>query len=115
MKKKNQDVKAYFPKNNKTDWAIERHKVKIPTLGWIRLKEFGYIPVKSIVKSGTVIQKADRYFVSILVEENIEVNNKPYCEGIGIDLGLKHFATCNNGLTKENINKTKIVKKEKKN
>lgn len=38
-KKKNQGVKAYFPKNNKTDWSIERHKVKIPTLGWIRLKQ----------------------------------------------------------------------------
>ena len=68
-KKKNQDVKAYFPKNNKTDWTLERHKVKIPTLGWVRLKEFGYIPVNSIVKSGTVSQKADRYYVSILVEE----------------------------------------------
>ena len=33
-KKKNQDVKAYFPKNNKTDWTLERHRVKIPTLGW---------------------------------------------------------------------------------
>ncbi|MDU7108084.1 MAG: transposase, partial [Clostridium perfringens] len=31
-KKKNQDVKAYFPKNNKTDWTLERHRVKIPTL-----------------------------------------------------------------------------------
>src|SRR3712207_9162034 len=38
-KKKNQDVKAYFPKNNKTDWTIERHRVKIPTLGWMRSKE----------------------------------------------------------------------------
>ena len=37
-KKKNQDVKAYFPKNNKTDWTLERHRVKIPTLGWVRLK-----------------------------------------------------------------------------
>ncbi|GED13724.1 Helix-turn-helix domain-containing protein [Aneurinibacillus migulanus] len=25
-KKKNQDVKAYFPKNNKTDWKVERHR-----------------------------------------------------------------------------------------
>src|SRR5574344_2151811 len=24
-KKKNQNVKAYFPKNNKTDWIVERH------------------------------------------------------------------------------------------
>ncbi|MBU5228298.1 helix-turn-helix domain-containing protein, partial [Clostridium senegalense] len=43
-KKKNKDVKAYFPKNNKTDWTIERHRVKIPTIGWMRLKEYGYIP-----------------------------------------------------------------------
>ncbi|WP_102399711.1 RNA-guided endonuclease InsQ/TnpB family protein, partial [Haloimpatiens massiliensis] len=113
-KKKNQDVKAYFPKNNKSDWTIERHRVKVPTLGWIRLKEFGYIPVNSIVKSGTVSQKADRYFVSILVEEAIKVDNKPYSEGIGVDLGLKDFAICNNGLTKKNVNKTKTVKKAEK-
>ncbi len=62
-KKKKQDVKAYFPKNNKTDWTIERHRIKIPTLGFIKLKEFGYIPVNSVVKSGTVSQKADRYYV----------------------------------------------------
>ena len=110
-KKKNQDVKAYFPKNNKTDWIIERHRVKIPTLGWIKLKEFGYIPVNSIVKSGTVSQKVDRYFVSILVEEDIKVDNKAYSEGIGMDLGLKDFAVCSNGIKKKNINKTKEVKK----
>ena len=113
-KKKNQDVKAYFPKNNKTDWIIERHRIKVPTLGWIRLKELGYIPVNSIVKSGTVGQKADRYYVSILVEEDIAANNKPHSEGIGVDLGLKDFVICNNGLTKKNINKTKSVKKEEK-
>ncbi|SFD13960.1 RNA-guided endonuclease InsQ/TnpB family protein [Clostridium uliginosum] len=113
-KKKNQDVKAYFSKNNKTDWVIERHKVKVPTLGWIRLKEFGYIPVNSIVKSGTISQKADRYYVSILVEEDIKINNKAYSEGIGVDLGLKDFAICSNGITKKNINKTKTVKKSEK-
>lgn len=113
-KKKNQDVKAYFPKNNKTDWTIERHKVKVPTLGWVRLKEFGYIPVNSAVKSGTVSQKADRYYLSILVEENTEIHNKVYSEGIGLDLGLKDFAICSNGLTKKNINKTNVVRKAEK-
>ena len=34
-KKSNQDVKCYFPKNNKTDWKVERHKINIPTLGFI--------------------------------------------------------------------------------
>ncbi|MDK0667571.1 transposase [Clostridium perfringens] len=113
-KKKNQDVKAYFPKNNKTDWTIERHRVKIPTLGWIRLKEFGYIPVNSIVKSGTVSQKADRYYVSILVEEtDIKISN-PNNAGVGIDLGIKEFAVCSDGIKFKNINKTSTVKKVEK-
>ena len=119
-KKKNQDVKAYFPKNNKTDWTLERHRVKIPTLGWVRLKEFGYIPINSIVKSGTVSQKADRYYVSILVEEtDIEISNgnigikifNHNSEGLGIDLGIKEFAVCSDGIKFKNINKTSIVKK----
>ena len=110
-KKKNQDVKAYFPKNNKTDWTIERHRVKIPTLGWVRLKEFGYIPINSMVKSGTVSQKADRYYVSILVEErDIKISNTNN-EGLGIDLGIKEFAVCSDGIKFKNINKTLTVKK----
>ncbi|EIL8447202.1 IS200/IS605 family element transposase accessory protein TnpB [Clostridium perfringens] len=122
-KKKNQDVKAYFPKNNKTDWTIERHRVKIPTLGWVRLKEFGYIPTNSIVKSGTVSQKADRYYVSILVEEtDIKISNSNIGikifnhnnEGIGIDLGIKDFAICSNGNKFKNINKTSTIKKVEK-
>ncbi len=110
-KKKNQDVKAYFPKNNKTDWTIERHRVKIPTLGWVRLKEFGYIQTNSIVKSGTVSQKADRYYVSILVEETYIKISNPNNEGLGIDLGIKEFAICSNGNKFKNINKTSTVKK----
>ena len=113
-KKKNQDVKAYFPKNNKTDWTIERHRVKIPTLGWVRLKEFGYIQTNSIVKSGTVSQKADRYYVSILVEETYIKISNPNNEGLGIDLGIKEFAICSNGNKFKNINKTSTVKKMEK-
>ncbi|AJE13202.1 transposase, IS605 OrfB family (plasmid) [Clostridium botulinum CDC_1436] len=113
-KKKNQDVKAYFPKNNKTDWTIERHRVKIPTLGWIRLKEFGYIPTNVKVKSGTVGQKANRYYVSILIEEMSIQSHQLTNEGIGIDLGIKDFAICSNGNKFKNINKTSKIKKVEK-
>ena len=113
-KKKNQDVKAYFPKNNKTDWTLERHRVKIPTLGWVRLKEFGYIPKNSVVKSGTVSQKADRYYVSILVEDDYIEVSKSTNEGVGIDLGVKEFDVCSDGIKFKNINKTSTVKKVEK-
>ncbi|WP_140157499.1 RNA-guided endonuclease TnpB family protein, partial [Bacillus sp. JEM-1] len=111
-KKKKQDVKCYFPKNNKTDWTVERHRVKIPTIGWVRLKEYGYIPKNATVKSGTVYQRAGRYFVSVLCElEEMATKLALNKIGLGIDLGVKDFATRSDGIVHENINKTIKVKK----
>ncbi len=111
-KKKDQNIKAYFPKNNITDWTIERHRIKIPTLKWVRVKEFAYIPTNAKVISGTVSMKVDRYYVSVLIE--VEEIIKPQLNnfGLGIDLGLKEFAVISNGIIKPNINKTKRVRKE---
>jgi len=111
-KKKKQDVKCYFPKNNKTDWKIERHRVKIPTIGWVKLKEYGYIKKDAKVKSGTISKRAGRYFVSILCEvEEIRARLKLEGNGLGIDLGIKEFAVCSNGKIYKNINKTRNVRK----
>ncbi|MES5952273.1 transposase [Bacillus anthracis] len=111
-KKKKQDVKCYFPKNNKTDWTVERHRVKIPTIGWVRLKEYGYIPKNATVKSGTVYQRAGRYYVSILCKvKGGKPNSTLNAVGIGIDLGIKDFAVRSDGKTHKNINKTVQVKK----
>lgn len=111
-KKKNQDVKCYFPKNNKTDWKIERHRIKIPTIGWVRLKEYGYIQKDATVKSGTISQRAGKYFVSILCEvEEIQARPKLEENGLGIDLGIKEFAVRSDGKTHKNINKTRNVRK----
>jgi len=115
-KKKNQDVKIYFPKNNETDWTVERHRIKIPTLGFVQIKEKGYIPTNAKVVSGTVSMKAGRYYVSVLCDiadhnDYSDVNN----EGIGIDLGIKDLATVSNIDTPfKNINKTIDVRKLKK-
>lgn len=115
-KKSDQDVKMYFPKNNKGDWTVERHRIKIPTLSWVKLKEFGYIPTKVKIKSGTVSQKAGRYFVSVIVEYEKDYTFEEFTKGIGIDLGLKDFAIVSNVKKPfKNINKTsKIRKLEKK-
>ena len=111
-KKKHQEVKAYFPKNNPTDLLVERHRIKIPTLGWVRLKEFGYIPSDAKVTSCTVSQKANRYYVSVLSEvEPKEIAQINTHDGIGIDLGIKEFATCSHHKTYKNINKTQKIKK----
>ena len=113
-KKSNSDVKMYFVRNNSTDCRCERHRIKIPTLGWVRLKEKGYIPTSKdgyIIKSGTVSMKTGRYYVSVLIE--IPEITKPVLNdfGIGIDLGVKDFAVCSNGKVYKNINKSSRTKK----
>ena len=111
-KKKVDCVGLYFPKNNLTDYTLERHRIKIPTLGFMRLKEFGYIPISSNIKSGVITKIADKYFMSVLVEEiEFHKSNTTFTEPIGIDLGLKDFAVVSDGRIFKNINKTKKVKK----
>jgi putative transposase len=110
-KKGKSKVSLYFPKNNKTDWKIERHRVNIPTLKWVRIKEFGYIPTNAKVINGTVTERAGRYYVSIVCEVEKAEDDKPKTEPIGVDLGIKDFAIFSNEVVKKNINKTSRVKK----
>ena len=113
-KKGKSDVKMYFVKNNPKDCYCERHRIKIPSLGWVRIKEKGYIPTTKDgyeIKSGLVSIKADRYYVSVLVEVSDNKTTNHFNEGIGIDLGLKDFAIVSNGKTYQNINKTERLKK----
>ena len=113
-KKDKSDVKMYFVKNNPKDCRCERHRINIPSLGWVRIKEKGYIPTTKdgyVIKSGHVSVKAGRYYVSVLIEipNNKIANNSN--EGLGIDLGLKDFAIVSNGKTYKNINKSAKLKK----
>jgi len=110
-KKHQQNSGFYTPKNNETDWTVERHRIKIPTLGWVRLKEFGYLPPGSHVVSGTVTQQADRFFVSITIQRPDHVSTEPLSpEGIGVDLGIKDLAVTSMGEHFPNINRTPQVR-----
>ena len=114
-KKGKSDVKMYFVKTDaKAIIYCERHRIKIPTLGWVRLKEKGYIPTTKsglVIKSGTVSEKAGRYYVSVLVDVPQKEVEKPNNQGIGIDLGIKDLAICSDKQAFANINKSKEVKR----
>ena len=114
-KKGKNELGAYFVKNGKKDFEFYRHKIKIPTLKFVRVKEYGYIPKNANIKSGTITKKADKYFLSLIIEieDTIKVTNTS-TKGLGVDLGIKDIAICSNGKIFKNINKTKKVKKIKK-
>lgn len=87
---------------------VERHRIFLPTLKWVRLKEFGYIPKD--ISSVTVSVKNGRYYISCLSRTESDERVATSGEGIGIDFGLKdQFITKDQ--TIPSINKSKKVRK----
>ena len=107
-----QPVGMYLPRNNAGDLKAERHRAKIPTLGWVRFKEYGYIPTEGQALSVTITKRAGKYFASFVFEgskpEPVQVEKSA---GIGIDLGIKNFAVLSDGRNYPNINHTRRMRK----
>ncbi|MBR4546087.1 MAG: transposase [Oscillibacter sp.] len=103
----------YFVRNGaKQPIVCERHKIKVPGLGWVALKEYGYFPTEAnVIHSGSISLHAGRFFCSVLVEIPDPESVKPKTKGIGVDLGIKSFAVVSDGREFPNINHTRKVRK----
>lgn len=87
---------------------VERHRIFVPKLKWLRLKEFGYIPKN--ITSVTISMKNGRYYISCLCKEEKDERVATSGEGIGIDFGLKdQFITKDEIIP--SINRSKKVRK----
>ena len=88
-------AQSYKTNNQKGTIAILDGKVKLPKVGWVKLKV--HRQPKGVIKSATVSKTATgKYFISILCEEEIlplPRNNS----NLGIDLGLENFAILSTG------------------
>lgn len=70
-------------------------KVKIPNLGWVRLREF--LRFEGKIQGVTIRQEANHWFISVNVETHL---TQTVCKSqaiVGVDLGIKTFATLSNG------------------
>ena len=102
--KKKQSIGSYYLIGS---IHCERHRIKLPKLGWVQLKEKGYIPNHNI-KSATVLKEFDRYYVSVLVDEEPKTIFKTLqTEGIGLDLGLKNTLFTPKGVRIKDLRKNK--------
>ena len=86
--------------------------IQLPRLGKIKLSESDYIPKDVKILSATVSKRADKWFVSVQVEEHDIEPVAAVNAVIGIDLGIKMLATCSDGTTYAN---PKALKKNLKN
>ena len=110
--------KVGFPQNTKVDF--ENNKVSVNKIGWIKTKISrtfdGKIKTATIEKTPT-----GKFFVSITVElPDVKVKQKPISKtnAVGIDTGIKTFATLSDGTEienpkhlKNNLQRLKVLQK----
>lgn len=73
-------------------------RIQLPKLGTLRLKERNYLPASGVkVLSATVSERAGKWFVSVLVEEEVRQPIEASGQPIGVDLGISSLAVCSDG------------------
>lgn len=96
FKSRKHPVQSYTTKYTNGNIAVERNLLKLPKLGWIRFANSREIQGR--ILSATVRRNAaGKYFVSLMCE--VDIQPLPQSgKNIGIDLGLKEFAVCSDGM-----------------
>jgi putative transposase len=82
---------------------FEGRMIQLPKIGKIRIKEKRKRYCKGRILSVTVRRRANRWFVSITVEEETTKDLKSIISyAVGVDLGVKNLATLSDGTTFQN-------------
>ncbi len=76
---------------------FEGRKIQLPRIGKVRIKEKRDSYCKGRILSATVRRRADRWFVSVTVEEEIPDFTPRGGVAVGVDLGVKTLATLSDG------------------
>ena len=114
--KSKKTAQSYKTNNQKGTIALLDGKVKLPKVGWVKIKL--HRQPKGVIKSATISKTATgKYFISILCEEEITPLPKTN-SNLGIDLGLENFAILSTGDKIENprflVSLSKKLAKEQK-
>ncbi|MBN4077310.1 transposase [Sulfobacillus acidophilus] len=106
FKKKGHKDSFRYPQGVK----IENRRIFLPKIGWVGFWKSRNIP--GIIKNTTVSRQGKHWFVAIQTEYSVTKPKHPSKSIIGIDLGVKQFATLSNG---EVIKPESNLKKHSKN
>jgi len=101
FKSKKNNYYSYTTNNQGGNIYISERYIKLPKIGLVKVKK--HRDFDGLIKSVTVSKvPSDKYFVSVLVEQE-DVNQSQKSENsIGIDLGIKEFAITSDGEMIEN-------------
>ena len=122
FKSKNKSRKSYKTNNiissykgktyNSIKIDLNKNIIILPKLKEIKIRGYRNLSeIKGNIKSATIYKEANKYYVSLLVEDIIEIPKFIPTKIVGIDLGIKDLIVTSDGIVKEN---KKIIEKYEK-
>jgi len=74
---------------------LDGNKIFLPKVGFVSF--FKSRDVEGVIKNATVSRKGEHWFVSIQTQIEVQEKSHPSTSAIGVDLGVKSFATLSDG------------------
>jgi len=108
FKKKNRSKDSFYIGGDQI--KVERQKVKIPNLGWVKLRED--IRFQGKILNATVSRIADKWFISFGIKPSISYLPCKNQASVGVDLGIKTLAVLSNGSFVESPRPLKKLQKK---
>lgn len=110
FKSKNNPNQSYTTKNVSNSIQIQGNRIKLPKLKMVKFANSR--DINGDILRATISRKASgKYFISLLVEENIQELDKSN-RSVGIDLGIKGFAILDDGTVYNNNRYTTKMAKQ---
>jgi putative transposase len=81
---------------------VTNSHVTLPRIGSVKLKEQGYLPTDVKILGSSVKERAGRWFVSLTVEQDLDIPTATGKPVIGVDVGISTLATLSDGTRFEN-------------
>lgn len=110
FKKRGQHDSFRYPEPKQFTVDNANGRVKLPKLGWIRFRKSRDVEGKP--KQITVSRRGNRWYVSIQVELEIPDPVHPSGTMMGIDMGVKRFATLSDGTYFKPLNSFRKLEKK---
>ena len=93
--KKKSHRQSYKTNNQKGSIALEDGHVKLPKVGWVKVK--AHRQINGVIKSATIsMTPTGKYHISILCETEIATLSKTN-SSVGVDIGISDFAILSTG------------------
>ncbi|WP_366048275.1 transposase [Microcoleus sp. PH2017_11_PCY_U_A] len=86
-----------FPQLRKN--VVQGSTIKLPMVGWVKFRQSREIPDGATLRQVRIVRRASGWFAMLTLQWDVVIPDvMPHGEGIGVDVGISHFAAASNGI-----------------